>query len=72
MELFAREQVKVLLAQEVMTLKDLASILSRELGKKYTPDNLSQKLRKGTIPYNEMVIIAKILGYKIKFEKDGF
>ena len=70
MELFAREQVKVLLAQEVITLKDLANALSKELGKKYTPDNLSQKLRKGTIPYNEMVVIAKILGYKIKFEKD--
>ncbi len=70
MELLAREQVKVLLAQEVITMKDLASVLSKELGKKYTPDNLSQKLRKGTIPYNEMLVIAKILGYKIKFEKE--
>ena len=70
MELLAREQVKVLLAQEVITLKDLANALGRELGKKYTADNLSQKLRKGTIPYNEMIIIAKILGYKIKFEKE--
>lgn len=70
MELFAREQVKVLLAQEFMTLKNLASLLGKELGKKYTPDNLSQKIRKGTLPYNEVVIIARILGYKIKFEKD--
>ena len=70
MELFAREQIKVLLAQEVITMKELANALGKELNKKYTPDNLSQKLRKGTIPYNEMVIIAKILGYKIKFEKD--
>jgi len=70
MELFVREQVKVLLAQEVMTLKDLAEALGKELGKKYSPDNLSQKLRSGSIRYNEMVIIAKILGYKIKFEKE--
>lgn len=70
MELFAREQVKVLLAQEVITLKDLATALGKELGKKYTPDNLSHKLREGTIPYNQMVIIAKILGYKIRFEKE--
>lgn len=70
MELFAREQVKVLLAQEVITLKELASALSKELGKKYTPDNLSHKLRSGSIPYNEMIIISKILGYKIKFEKE--
>lgn len=70
MDLLAREQIKVLLAQEVMTLKDLANALEKELGKKYTPDNLSHKLRKGSIPYNEMVVIAKILGYKIKFEKE--
>lgn len=69
MELFAREQIKVLLAQEIMTLKELAPALGKELGKKYSADNLSHKLRNGTIPYNEMVIIARILGYKIKFEK---
>lgn len=52
MELLAREQIKVLLAQEGITLKDLANSLSKELDKKYSPDNLSQKLRKGSIPYN--------------------
>lgn len=70
MELFAREQIKVLLAQEIMTLKELARVLGKELGKEYNPDNLSHKLRTGTLRYNEMVIIAKILGYKIKFEKE--
>ena len=70
MELFAREQVKVLLAQEFITLKDLAKALGKELGKKYTSDNLSHKLRSGSLPYNEVVIIARILGYKIKFEKE--
>jgi hypothetical protein len=70
MELFAREQVKVLLAQDVITLKELANALGKELGKKYSSDNLSHKLRNGSIPYNEMVIIARILGYKIKFEKE--
>lgn len=69
MELFAREQIKVLLAQEIMTLKDLANALGKELGKKYTADNLSQKLRSGSIRYNEMVIMAKILGYEVKFTK---
>lgn len=69
MELFVREQVKVLLAQEVMTLKDLAEALGKELGKKYSADNLSQKLRSGSVRYNEMVIIAKILGYEVKFVK---
>lgn len=69
MELFAREQIKVLLAQEIMTLKDLAKALSKELGKKYTADNLSHKLRSGSVRYNEMMIISKILGYEIKFIK---
>lgn len=69
MNLFAREQVKVLLAQEDMTLKDLAEALGKELGKKYTADNLSQKLRSGSLRYNEMIVMAKILGYDIKFVK---
>ena len=69
MNLLAREQIKAILAQENMMMKDLASELGKRLNKNYSLDNLSQKLRKGTISYNEIVLIAEILGYEIGFSK---
>ena len=69
MELLAKDQVKILLVQEHMTLKALASELGKKLNKEYSADNLSHKLRRGTLSYNEMLIIARILGYKINFSK---
>ena len=69
MKLQAKEQIKTLLAQENMKLKDLAQLLSEKTGKKWTPNSLSQKLRRGTLTYNETLLIAEILGYNIQFEK---
>ena len=36
--------------------------------KNCSKQNLSNKLRKGTIRYDEMLVIADILGFEIKFE----
>ncbi|MDD3594606.1 MAG: hypothetical protein PHX18_08270 [Candidatus Gastranaerophilales bacterium] len=70
MNLKAREQIKSLLAQEDLMMKELAIELGKALNKSYTLDNLSKKLRNGSIPYNQVALIADILGYKIKFEKE--
>lgn len=70
MNLKAREQIKSLLAQEDLMMKELAVKLEEKLNKHYTLDNLSKKLRNGTIPYNQVALIADILGYKINFEKE--
>lgn len=70
MNLKAREQIKSILAQEGLMMKDLAVELEKVLNKQYTLNNLSKKLRNGSIPYNQVVLIADILGYKIKFEKE--
>lgn len=69
MYLKAKDQVKILLVQEKMLLKTLADKLSDKMEKKYAADNLSQKLRRGSFSYDEMLLIAEILGYEIKFEK---
>ncbi len=71
MNLKAREQIKSLLAQENLMMKELAVKLGEELDKQYTLDNLSKKLRNGTISYNQVALIADILGYKIKFDKNN-
>lgn len=49
-------------------MKQLAEELSLRLERSYLPDSLSHKLRRGSISYNEMLIIFDILEYKLNFE----
>ncbi len=65
-----REDIKILLVKENTTLTSVAKKLSEILDKNVTVDSLSQKLRKGSMKYDEVKLIAKILGYKINFEKE--
>ncbi len=64
-----RKDIKVLLAESNVKLKDLAVEMSEKIGKKITADNISQKLRKGTLRYDDAMIIGDILGYDLKFIK---
>ncbi len=57
---------KVLLDVNV-GLKELSQALGKRLNKPYSMQNLSNKLRNETISYREMLIIADILGYELKF-----
>ncbi|MDR1168496.1 MAG: hypothetical protein LBK53_06390 [Heliobacteriaceae bacterium] len=58
-----KEDVKVLLAQENKTMTYVAQKTGSSVF------NLSNKLRKKTIRFEEVRQIADILGYNIKFEK---
>ncbi len=69
MKLQVREQIKALLAQENIKLKELAVMITEKTGKKCMPDSLSQKLRRGTLSYNETLEIAELLDYEIRFVK---
>lgn len=64
-----REDLKILLVKEKMTLTELAKEAEQQSGKKYTVHTLSQKLVNSTMKYDEMKFLAQIMGYKIKFEK---
>lgn len=64
-----REDIKILLVQERMTLTELADELKNKTGKDYTVYGLSQKLQRSSMKYDEAKLIAEVLGYKIKFEK---
>ena len=70
MKIYVREQIKILLVQEDVKMKDLALQMQEKFDKKYTLQNLSQRLKRGTVSYNEVLEIAEVLGYKIKFEKE--
>ena len=67
-----KDEIKILLANEGLTLTDLAMILSRTSGKKYTVKTLSQKLCRNTLRYNEFKLITDTLGYKIEVIKKKF
>ena len=70
MEMLVREQIKALLAQENIKMKELASKMQEKTDKNYSLQNLSHRFKRGTITYNEVLLMAKILGYKVKFEKE--
>jgi len=60
-------EVKMLAANKGLTLTYLAKYISQQLGKEYTLDNLSKKLRKNTIKYSEMKLIAEALNMELTF-----
>ena len=65
----SKETVKILLVKKNMTIKTLAEKLSDLTQKKYSRQNLSNKINRSSINYDEMEDIAKVLGYKIVFEE---
>ncbi len=64
-----REDLKILLVKEKLTLTELAREASAKSGKKYTVHSLSQKLVNSSMKYDELKFLAEILGYRIIFEK---
>ena len=60
-------EIKNLVADRDLTLTELAEKMGERLGRKYSLASLSQKLRNGTIPYKEVILISEILNYKIIF-----
>lgn len=60
-------EIKFLLSNKGLTLTYLAQQMEHKLKKPYSIANLSNKLRKGTITYQEIKLIADILGYEVKF-----
>ena len=65
----AREEVKYLLLKKKMTIIELAKELTEKTGHKYTRQGISNKLHRGTLRFDEVEEIAKILGYEIKFKE---
>lgn len=65
----AREFVKILLAKECMTLKELARIATENGSKKYTLTGLSHKMGQGTLRFDDVEFFANLLGYEIQLKK---
>lgn len=64
-----REDVKLLLAKEAMTMKTLAEKMQQKTGYPYNLKVISDKLARKTLKYEEFRVIADILGYNIELVK---
>lgn len=64
-----KEDIKILLVKENLSIKDLAERVSKISGKKYSIDGLYKKLNNGTMKYDEVQFLAGVLGYEIEFKK---
>ena len=69
MILNAKEIIKLMLSREGMKQKDMAEILTKKTGKRYTAGSLSQKINRRTISYDEVILIADILGYDLNLQR---
>lgn len=65
-----REDLRILLVKENLTLVQLAKIASKTTNKKISPNNLSHKLTRSSMRYDELKELVEAMGYKIKFEKE--
>ena len=65
-----REDIKMLLAKENVTMTELAKDASKKWGKNFTVNSLSQKLLRDSMKYSEVKQLVETLGYKIIFQKE--
>jgi hypothetical protein len=60
-------KVKKLFLDYQITMTEMAYEMGKRLGRNYSVYNLSNKLRKETISYKEMELIADILSCNLEF-----
>lgn len=64
-----KNEIKSYIALSGWTLTDIVKTMNKKYGTDTTTQNLSNKLTRGTIKYNECKQIAEIIGYKIEWIK---
>lgn len=65
----SKEELRILIMREALTVKKLADLLTSKTGKKYTQSSLQNKISLSSLNYDEMEVIANLLGYEIKILK---
>ncbi|OGH99768.1 MAG: hypothetical protein A2039_06770 [Candidatus Melainabacteria bacterium GWA2_34_9] len=64
-----KEDIKTIIVQSNWTITEVAREMSKITGKNYSMSNISQKLTRKTLKYEEAALIGQILGYDLKFIK---
>lgn len=64
-----KEEIKAFIVSSGWSITDLNSELNKINGTDSSVQNLSNKIRKGSLKYSEVLQIAEIIGYEIKWIK---
>ncbi len=64
-----KTDIKKLILESDTTITNLAKLMSEKTCKHYSQSNISQKLLRGTLKYDEAKLIGDVLGYELKFIK---
>lgn len=64
-----KEDIKTIIVQSNWTMKEIAKEMTARTHKNYTGPNISQKLSRKTLKYEEAKLIGQILNYDLKFIK---
>jgi len=62
-----RSELKSLIAKKASTLKNVCEDIERIKSQKVSPNNITNKLRRNTIKFEEVQEILDVLGYHIEF-----
>jgi len=65
----SREELRILIMREALTVQKLADLLQEKTGKKYTQRSLQNKISLSSLNFDEMETIADLLGYEIIIQK---
>lgn len=64
-----KEEIKAYIVHSGWTITNLNDELNKLNGTNSSVQNLSNKIRKGSLKYSEVLQIAEIIGYEIKWIK---
>ena len=64
-----RNEIKAIMVREGMTMSEVVAKMAEQYGWSASVPNLSGKLRRGSLRYNEAVELADALGYDLVWQK---
>lgn len=64
-------QIRGYIAASGLTATSLADLITEKCNRPESVQSLSQKLKRGSIKYSEVLEIAEILNYSIEWRKKG-
>ena len=62
-----KNEIKSLIAKQGLTLKSVCQAIEQKSNKKFSPNNITNKFKRGTIKYKEVKDILEVLDYHIEF-----
>lgn len=66
-----KEDIKAYIVKSGWTISKVAEELNKRNGTDYSVQNLSKKINNETLRYTEVLQIANIIGYRIKWLEKG-